>query len=42
MTPPPDWRERCDITLKIDRLTLGVIVLVIAVALYVWVRRKSC
>lgn len=38
MTPPPDWRERCDITVKVDRLTLGAIFLACSVVLFVWVR----
>jgi len=39
---PPDWREHRDVTVKVDRLTLGAACLLVSVLLYVWCRRRSC
>lgn len=36
---PPDWNEHCEVTLKVDRFTLGVACLIAAVAMFWWARK---
>jgi hypothetical protein len=38
---PPHFYESRDVTVKVDRLTLGAVCLLVSVLLYVWCRRNA-